>query len=345
MKNKLISSFKHKAALELMKKGGLDALILEDPTDLFFWTDLPLSMGTLLITKRSIKLFVDGRYFQLCNERSPIRPDPHTKLSLPKGAVGFDSTSTSYARFLQLRKKGAQKLKGVDSLGQKLRSIKAPEEIARIKKSCALVTRAMGHIEKSLKLGVSEKEIAEEVELFFKKNDATLSFSPIIAFGAASAMPHSQPTDRKLKKNDLVLVDIGCKLDGYCSDMTRVFFVGLKNPRHVAIYKSVKAALDSALEITKAGVSPRELDLAAKEAIKKTGFEPYPHSLGHGVGVEIHEMPRITDKINEPLPEASVVTIEPGVYIEGVGGVRLENQILIEKNGYTNLTPYPFENL
>lgn len=328
-----------------MKKQGLDALILEDPVDLFFWTDLPLSMGTLLITKRSVKLFVDGRYLQLCSERSPIRPQPHTKLTLPAGAVGFDATQTSYARFLILKKKGAKRLKGIDCLGQRLRSIKAPAEIARIEKACNLAVKAMGHVKKELQPGVTEQQIAQAVELFFKQNDATLSFSPIIAFGTSSAMPHSQPTERKLKKNDLVLVDIGCKLDGYCSDMTRVFFVGEKKREHIAIYKSVKAALDNALEIAKAGISPIALDLAAKKAITSAGFDSYPHSLGHGVGIEIHEMPRITDKIKEPLEESTVVTIEPGVYIEGVGGVRLENQILIEKNGYTNLTPYPFEDV
>lgn len=328
-----------------MQTHGLDALILEDPVDLFFWTDLPLSMGTLLITRRSVKLFVDGRYLQLCAERSPISPHPHTKLTLPLGTVGFDADQTSYARFLTLKKKGAKRLKGIDDLGQRLRSIKALDEISRIESACALAVKAMGHVKKRLQPGVSEQQIAQAVELFFKRNNATLSFNPIIAFGPSSAMPHSQPTERTLKKNDLALIDIGCKLDGYCSDMTRAFFIGEKKREHVAIYKSVKAALDSALEIAKAGVSPRELDQAAKKAIAPTGFEPYPHSLGHGVGIEIHEMPRIAEKIQEPLQESTVVTIEPGVYIEGVGGVRLENQILIEKNGYRNLTPYPFEDV
>lgn len=345
MKNRSISSFKRKAARAFMKKLGLDALIIEDPTDLFFWTDLHLSMGTLLITKRSVQLFVDGRYLQLCHERSPIRTYAHTKFLLPNKSVGFDATRTCYARYLKLKKKGAKNLKGIDNLGQQLRSVKAPDEITRIKNACSIATAAMGHIRKRLKPGVTEKQIAEAVELFFKKNGATPSFSPIIAFGTSSAMPHSQPTERKLKKNDLALVDIGCKLNGYCSDMTRAFFIGAKKSKHKAIYKSVKAALDSALEIAKAGVLPKELDRAARKAIESAGFEPYPHSLGHGVGVEIHEMPRIADTVKEPLQEAAVVTIEPGVYIEGVGGVRLENQILIEKNGYTNLTPYPFESL
>lgn len=328
-----------------MRAHGIDALLIEDPADLFFWTGLSLSLGSLLITKQSVKLFVDGRYLQLCHERSQIKSYPHTKLTLPKGVVAFDATSTSYARFLILKKKGAKKLKGIDSLGQQLRIIKTPAEIILIQNACALAVRAMKHVEDCLKVGVREQEIATAIEDFFKRHGATPSFSPIIAFGSSSAMPHSQPTDRKLKNNDLVLVDIGCKLNGYCSDMTRVFFIGKKQQKHVAIYEATKAALDSALAIAKGGISPQELDRAAKKAIVLAGFDPYPHSLGHGVGIEIHEMPRIAETIKEPLQPGTVVTIEPGIYIEGVGGVRLENQILIEKDGYKNLTPYPFENL
>jgi Xaa-Pro aminopeptidase len=210
-----------------------------------------------------------------------------------------------------------------------------------MKKSAALVWKGFEHIRRSLKVGVTEKELALSFEIFCRKQGAEkLSFDPIIAFGKNTAYPHYRAGDVKLKKDQLVLIDIGVVVDHYHSDMTRTVFFGNPDPRLVLLETVVKKAHAAALKLCKVGTKVGDLDKAARQVIEKAGLkELILHSLGHGIGLETHEFPRLKYKGEDQstlLQEGMVITIEPGLYLPGVGGVRYEDTIVITSKGYTN---------
>ena len=190
---------------------------------------------------------------------------------------------------------------------------------------------------------MTEKEVAAEIEYFMKKNKAEgTSFDTIVAFSENSALPHAQPTDRKLKDGDIVLMDYGCMYEGYCSDMTRTVFMGKANDELKKIYDTVLKAQITAEEKMKAGLKCCEIDKIARDIIENAGYKNcFNHSLGHGVGLEIHEFPNLSPKSESVLEKNNVVTVEPGIYEEGLGGVRIEDMVLVTENGIENLTNSP----
>ena len=296
-----VTSFKKKLALtkNWLKSRQLQAVIFEDPVDLFYWTGLHLSLGTLLITRQSAKLFVDARYIESCVKKAPVKSVPASEIKFPKGSIAFDSGATSCARLSALKKltkKGDTKWAPYLHMGKEVRLLKESLEVAKIKKACSLACLAMSHVKNLLKVGISEEQIAQAIKLFYLENEAGLSFEPIVAFGANSAMPHYTPRKTKLKKNDIALIDMGCILEGYCSDMTRVFFCGNPPKKLVCAYKAVKEALEKSMHLCKPGVSVATLDHTAKSAILEKDFSCYEHALGHGVGLEVHELPFVSEK-------------------------------------------------
>ncbi len=334
---------KYSQAKTWLKSKKLHAAILEDPSDLFYWTGIHLSLGTLLITKRDVKLFVDARYIEACLKKAPMKAALIAKMKLPKGAIGFDSTTTSCERLSTLKKlsKGDVKWKPCPNMGKQRRLIKQNSEIKKIKQACDLACSAMSYVKSLLKVGVSEKEVAQKIELFYLQHEARLSFDPIVAFGANSAMPHYTPGKATLKKGDIALIDMGCKIEGFCSDMTRVFFCDKPPEEILNAYNAVKKALEDAMQLCKPEALISSLDQAAKSAILEKDFSCYQHALGHGVGVEVHELPFVSGKKGLGHLEAGmVITLEPGIYIPGLGGIRLENQVLITPSGHKNLTPF-----
>ncbi len=232
-----------------------------------------------------------------------------------------------------------------------LRSIKNNEELGKIEKACKLGDLAFNFILKKIKVGVSEKEIAGELEKFIKDKGAEFSFPAIVAFGRNSSVPHHQTGNTKLKDGGTVLLDLGVKVDNYCSDMTRTIFFGKPSKEQKEIYRIVLEAQQKAVEFLNkqiSGASLRvksdrritgaELDKVAREYIKLKGFPDIPHSLGHGIGLEIHESPHLSPKSKEELKMGMVFSIEPGIYIEGFGGVRIEDLYVLEKDGLKQLT-------
>lgn len=222
-----------------------------------------------------------------------------------------------------------------------LRSIKTQEEISKIEKACKIGDLAFEFILKKIKAEVTEREIANELEAFIRRNGATISFPPIVAFGKSSAIPHHQTGDTKLKEGDLVLLDFGAKIEGYCSDMTRTVFFGKPYENMRKIYETVLKAQQKAIDFIKKQVKAKEVDKVARNYIKLRGFPDIPHSLGHGIGLEVHESPHISPKSKEELKMGMVFSIEPGIYIEGFGGVRIEELFVLEKNGLRQLTSSP----
>ena len=335
---------KFRKIFALMK---VDGFVIENPTDLYYFLGLKVSRGRFLVTEKDATLFVDGRYQEVARKCAPFpvkcleRKSLEETLKKSKGKVfGFDQELSIRAykelkgSFLSEKKK----LKGFDEPTLRLRMIKDPKELALIKKSGDLLWKGFLHVRKKLKVGISELELAREFEFFVKKNGAeALSFEPIVAFGSNSALPHHHSSTRKLKKDEVVLFDLGVMLDGYASDMTRTLFFGKVSKRIEEIYRIVRKAHDAALKECKAGIQIAQLDRAARKAMGKEE-KYFLHSLGHGIGLHVHEYPRISSKVKKgKLEEGMVITIEPGLYLPNVGGIRYEDMIIITKNGYRNL--------
>jgi len=340
-----------------LKDKNIDLLIIDDVISLIYLTGLNLSSGKILITQKNSMLFVDGRYIQEAKQNSDMDVALIGEKALcdfivqsRAKIIGFDGNKVSLTNFEKLKNFSNKinkkynldiNLVVLDNPLKEFRVIKDMEEIALMKKAAALTWRGFEHICLFLKEGITEKEVAFEFEFFVKKNGAEkLSFDPIVCFAENTASPHHRPTNKKLKLNDIVLIDIGACIENYQSDMTRVIFFGAANPVLEKMYSIVKKAQFNALSICRPGTKLKDLDIAAKKIIKEENYEKeYLHSLGHGVGLEVHEFPRIKEDSEDQdviLKPGMVITIEPGIYVEGLGGVRYEDMILVTKDGYEN---------
>ncbi|MCL5784822.1 MAG: Xaa-Pro peptidase family protein [Patescibacteria group bacterium] len=225
-----------------------------------------------------------------------------------------------------------------------LRSIKTPKEINKIEKACRLGDLAFKHILKKFKVGVTEKEIAQEMENFIKCRGAGISFPTIVAFGKNSSVPHHQTGETKLTGNDFVLLDFGVKLNNYCSDMTRTIFVGQPTVKQKEIYDVVLAAQQKAVDFINSAIKAKkeitaaEVDKIARDYIIAKGYSSIPHSLGHGVGLEVHEGPHLSPKSKDILKAGMVFSIEPGIYLSDFGGVRIEDLFVLQDDKLKQLT-------
>jgi len=363
MKSRTFSQRKKlEARIEAVRKNfsswSVDACFIDDPTDLFYLTGMELSLGHLIISRKDASLFVDGRYFQAAQTQSPVgvaelkdeeKMNFLTTCNVKK--LLFDSR-TSYQRYLALaalKKKLNKKHKSISLLPQaaplkEIRLIKDQQEVDSLKKSARLLWKGFQYLKKNLKSGITEKEAALIFELFCLRNGAEkLAFEPIIAFGENSSMPHYRAGNRKLKTKDLILIDIGVVVDHYHSDMTQVLFKGKADPFLKNIFHVVKNSQEAALSLCRPGVKVGDLDRAARDVMAKEGLQQYfLHSLGHGIGLETHEFPRIKFKGEDHdylLKKGMVFTIEPGLYVPERGGIRLETTVVITDTGYENLFP------
>lgn len=348
-----------------LKTENCDILLIEDVTNIFYMTGLELSMGKLLVDADDACLVVDSRYYETCQKLNPF-----PVLLLQENAIeewisqrnspskiSFDSSTTSYSRYLEIKKQIAAldkrlgssknlKLKALHAPLRKLRCIKDADEIALLKTAADLGSEGFDFLCNSLAPGISELQLALELDIFWKrKGSKSLAFDPIIAFGPNSSMPHYKPSNQRLKEGDNVLLDIGVNVKHYHSDMTRVVFFGQRSKKVQEIYAIVREAQQRALRLCKPGTSVKALDAAARNYIAEKGYgEHFTHNLGHGVGLEIHEAPMLSQKgpdRNVKLEEGMVITIEPGIYLPDIGGVRLEDCVAITANGYENLTKRP----
>lgn len=222
----------------------------------------------------------------------------------------------------------------------KIRMIKSDEELELIAKAEQIGVDAFKHILSYIKPGVSEKDIAAELEYFMKKNGAEkTSFDTIVLSGERTALPHGVPGDRIIKNGDFLLMDYGCVYNGYCSDMTRTIMIGKADKKQKEIYNTVLNAQMTGLNVLKAGIGGFSADKAARDVIDEAGYGDYfGHSLGHGVGLQIHELPNLSPKSDIILEENMIVSCEPGIYIYGYGGVRIEDLVCVKKDGIRNLT-------
>lgn len=337
---------------DLLKEEGIDGAVIDDPHTLLYLSGQQLSAGRILVFQDSAELIVDGRYFERCNRESPLpstlsKPDILAK-SLKKRSscesLGFDSDELSYSAYQKLREElPSIELKPFPSLGKRLRRIKDFPEQQALRAAADLGSQGFDFVCSILKEGITELEVARELEIFWRrKGGQKLAFDPIIAFGKHSSMPHYHCGEHPLRSGDTVLIDIGVTYLNYNSDMTRVVFFGEPPAVMQEIYALVLQAQREALAACKPGVTVGELDLLARRVIEGAGYaDAFPHSLGHGIGLDVHEFPTLSSKSpsKETILESGMaVTIEPGIYLPELGGVRIEDTVIITDDGHDNLT-------
>ncbi len=338
---------------QLLTQTSCDALLIDHPIDLYYMTGLVLSAGLLFIHAEGSYLILDSRYTEVAQQQtvfpvlSAVGFTLKKLLTLPElraiKKIGIDAETTSYKKFNEWSQElSSFDLIPLDSLVQQLRLIKDPEEIQQLKKSADLCCQGFDYVLSLLRPGISEWELALELEIFWKKQGAlALSFDSIIAFGAHSSMPHYRASHTRLQKGMPVLIDIGVNLNHYHSDMTRTVFFGEPSQEMHTIYEVVKEAQLAALALCRPGIKIQDIDHEARHLITTRGYGAYfGHGLGHGVGLEIHEAPSVSQKnISKDLllQSGMVITIEPGIYLPQIGGVRIEDTIVVTDKSYENL--------
>ncbi len=331
----------------------IDTLAIFDESNRLYFTGKETSFGCVLVNANESFLIIDFRYagyvrdcegFTVKIIEAPALYDTIRACLGQVGAkvVGFEDDRLSYAEYSRLK----SELKGytlspAGAVVRAKRAVKTDEEIAKIAASQVFNQTCLKKVVSQIKPGVTEREIAAQLTYEYLRAGAKPSFDPIVAFGANAAVPHHKPSGKKLEKSDVILIDTGAVLDGYCSDMTRTFCLTDPGETMRKVHSIVLEAQLYALKHIKAGMTGREADSLAREYITAHGYgAQFGHSLGHGVGVEIHEDPRLSKFADETLTENMIVTIEPGVYIDGVGGVRIEDMAVVKADGLKNLTDF-----
>lgn len=258
--------------------------------------------------------------------------------------IGFEGKHITFQQYKNLKKmaQGAC-LTDIKDLLDKKRIIKSGEEIEKIARAQILAEKVFFNMKKWLKPGLKEKDIAWKIEtLAHDLGTDGVSFKPIVAINENSASPHHSCTDKKMARGDMILIDLGIKYKGYCSDMTRIVFTKNPSNEQIRVYETVLRAQNSAIKKIRAGAIGKEIDSLARNIIAQAGFGKYfGHALGHGVGLDIHELPKLSKKYADKLPAGSIVTVEPGIYLPGKFGVRIEDMIAVGKKRALNLTKAP----
>lgn len=336
---------------EEFKNNSIDAIILSSSHNKYYLANLFSSSGYIVITRKKQYIIVDFRYYEEMKNNNEL----YTIIMMTKQksfftiinsiikeeeikSIGFEGSEVSYDFYKELEKKLSVDLKAIDL--SKLRKFKDEEEVKDIQKACEIGDKAFEHIIKFIKPGISEKEVENEIVRFIKSQGGEKeSFDIIVASGYRGALPHGRASDKVIKNGEMVTMDFGVKYNKYSSDITRTIAVGECPKELVSVYEIVKKAGDEALKAVKAGITAGKLDSVARKVIEIAGYgEFFGHNLGHGLGILVHEYPSIAPNSNEVLLEGMIITIEPGIYIPNLGGVRIEEDVLITKDCGIRLT-------
>lgn len=330
-----------------------DVFLVSNPVNRRYLTGFTGSTGILWITPNSQAILTDSRYLEQvivqCPGWEPILTEnpPATMGTLIKNQavrkIIFEKDHATVSQWEEWQRLLPAAFHGTSGWVQDLRMIKTREELASIRQAAKYADQAFSEVLPRIRAGISERDLALSLELCMRQAGASgVSFSPIVASGPRSAMPHAKPTDRVLRDGDLVILDFGCVVNGYCSDMTRTVVIGKPKQRHLWIYDLVHEAQRAALAAIAPGKTCNEIDAIPRGIITDTGYgEYFGHPLGHGVGLEIHESPRLSTTDHTVLKPGMVVTVEPGVYLPGFGGVRIEDLVVVTEKGYEILSRTP----
>ncbi|MCX5786457.1 MAG: aminopeptidase P family protein [Elusimicrobia bacterium] len=331
----------------LLKDDKIDALVVTRPLETAFLTGFSMDGYIMLVSRTDAWAFMPKMLLEQFNSKAPFinaaSCDNTLEAVISKvkeqklKKTAFEPETETYLRGQFWAKQGCLEKKGLTA---SLRLIKEGEEVTALRHSCRIAAEAFKRIKPRVKRGRTEISVSRELEDLMQAMGAKgPSFNLIIGFGPDSALPHHESSERELKNNEAVLIDFGCIYKGYCSDITRTFFYGRPTPEFLKIHSIVAASQKAGVKAVKAGVKARLVDKVCRDHIADAGYGQYfIHGTGHGVGLEIHEAPTLNTKSEETLKAGMAVTVEPGIYLSGKFGVRIEDSVLVKKNGCEILT-------
>lgn len=342
-----------------LKEEKQDFFITFHPQNYYYLTGFTGSSGACIVTQDLAFLITDGRYVVQAKEQI-LLPEIQVEIQVEsllqsvtqilerlkvKSGI-FESEHLPYATVQMLKKQQHIQWTSKQNIVEKIRQVKELSEIHSIEQAIKIIEVAYSEMLTYVQVGMSERELAARLEMHVRTLGATsMSFDTIIASGIRGALPHGLASDKLLEAGEFITIDFGAKVNQYCSDMTRTFVLGTpKSEKMIAIYESVKLAIDEVEKNIYAGQSTKKLDQMSREVLDTAGFgEYFPHSLGHAVGIDVHETPILNPRHDTQLETGMVITIEPGVYVEGLGGVRIEDMFLVEEGKCRNFMTLPRE--
>lgn len=343
----------YKRVQELLKKLSIDAILISNGNNMRYVSGFAGETGYLYISEKRHAVVTDFRY----TIQAEIEAEGYEVITIGNGGyeealnnilkeekigrLGFEAEDMLYADYSSL--KGKLLVDELVPIGNEItamRRIKTAKELEMIKKAEAIGDQVFVEILDYLQPGMTEIEVAARIEYLLKLKGAQgISFNAIVASGINSSMPHAVPSHKKIEKGDFLTMDFGCIYEGYCSDMTRTIVIGKASQKQKEVYETVLKAQLAALDFIKAGLKGKEVDKVARDIIYQAGYEGcFGHGLGHSVGLFIHENPRLSMLEEDILEEGMVETVEPGIYIKGFGGVRIEDLVVVTKEGHENFT-------
>ncbi len=336
-----------------MEELGVSACLISYMDNVRWLTGFSGSSGFVIVSKSEGVFISDSRYSEQAREEVRgfpvvIYANPTTSAQaiarevsrLGIRELGFEADHVTFSTHTLWKKEMPDvDFVPVEQLVDRLRMVKSPEEIARIREACGIADACFSHVLRMIQPGVREFDIALDVEFFIRRSGAKLAFDVIVVSGERTSRPHGAPSEKRLEKGDFVTLDFGAMVGGYCSDITRTVVVGEASARQREIYQAVLEAEEAALSAMKPGVTAREVDGVARKVLESYGLNKYfGHGLGHGLGRAVHDVGRMNPTSEDVLAEGQVWTVEPGVYVEGFGGCRIEDDVLVGAEGVEVLT-------
>ena len=338
-----------KAVRNKMTGLNLQGMLISNPNNIKYLTKIEAE-GTLLLTRKENIFITDGRYIEyvssvltpfdeiVVDDQKNISKDEYENFFLFCENVGFEEEFLTFSKYKEyIRKYKINNFVEAEEIINQLRAIKDESEIACIKKACEITDKCFDFIKETIKPGMTEKEVARYIQDYYRDYAEGEAFNAIVASGENSSKPHAVPTDRKIQEKDIITIDMGCKVNGYCSDMTRTIFIGKPTDEQLRIYNTVLENQKTVLNEIKDGANIKSLARIVENNFNSVG-QTLIHSLGHGVGLDVHEMPIINMKNESLLKENMIITDEPGIYLAGKFGIRIEDTVLVTKKGAISLT-------
>jgi len=344
---------------EKVSEQGLDAVLITGELNQRYAAGFPFTDGAVLITEKRCVLFTDSRYIEAA-ERA-VGPETELRLfgagkrlsELVKqvltedgvDSLGAEFSSMTHADYLMWSERLGTELKNADSIFSSLRASKTEEDQENMRLAQRIAERALEDVLGIIRVGITERDIAAEISYrLLRHGGEGNSFEPIAVTGRNTSMPHGVPSDAAVKSGDFITMDFGCIKNGYCSDMTRTVAVGSVSDEMKNVYEVVLSAQRAGIAAAKAGVNGKEIDGAARGVIEAAGYgEYFGHSFGHSLGLYIHESPSASPMCEAPMPEGAVISAEPGIYLPGRFGVRIEDVLILRRDGNENITRAPKE--
>jgi Xaa-Pro aminopeptidase len=324
-----------------------EPLLVTNPTNVYYLFGFKSSNAALLVEPDSVRLFTDFRYAEAARSVDGVEFQ-ETKRALLwdlagrlTGRIGFEADYVSYSGYETL---GSGSIEPVPRRGlvERLRAVKDEQELAAVKRACEITDRMFERLAEEPFVGRTERDIAWTIgELFHDEGAEQVAFESIVASGPNAARPHARAGEREIRAGETVVIDTGCTVDGYSSDYTRTFVTGSVDGVVKEAYEVVLAAQQAGLEAIRSGIAGVDADAAARRVVDETAFAgTFGHGLGHGLGLEVHEAPRMSTESTDTLMTWNVVTVEPGIYLEGRAGIRIEDNVVVLDGGVDNYTGF-----